>query len=193
MKKIIIPIVVLIAIIFAVYFLVYKKSEGSHAKTAPVTVNTSDSLTGSTGIALQAYYNMKDAFIKSDTALVNSNANEFVTRLGAMQLADIKADSSVVGLAMQLKETIATETKNIIAASGIENKRKAFQVVSDGLFDFLRTIGYKGSKVYQQFCPMAFNNTGAAWLSNSTEIVNPYYGEKMLHCGDLRDSVNIQP
>jgi Cu(I)/Ag(I) efflux system membrane fusion protein len=59
------------------------------------------------------------------------------------------------------------------------------------MFDLLRTIRYNGSKVYQQYCPMAFNNAGAAWLSNSTEIVNPYFGEKMLHCGDLRDSVNI--
>jgi hypothetical protein len=30
---------------------------------------------------------------------------------------------------------------------------------------------------------MAFGNTGAHWLSNTKEIQNPYFGDKMLKCG----------
>ena len=34
------------------------------------------------------------------------------------------------------------------------------------------------------FCPMAFNNKGAYWVQKTGEIVNPYHGMMMLHCGD---------
>jgi hypothetical protein len=45
---------------------------------------------------------------------------------------------------------------------------------------------------------MAFNDNEAAyWLSNSREVVNPYLGKKhpkyssgMLHCGEVKDSLN---
>ena len=35
---------------------------------------------------------------------------------------------------------------------------------------------------------MAFNNTGAYWLSNSKEIYNPYFGDMMLNCGRVADT-----
>ena len=34
------------------------------------------------------------------------------------------------------------------------------------------------------FCPMAFNNKGAYWVQKTGEIINPYHGMMMLHCGD---------
>lgn len=191
MKKVIIPIVILIALVFTAYLLLFKKKEQSHEKLSPISVNSSDSLNGSIDGALQAYFTMKDAFVKSDTALVNSNASAFVIKLDLMKFADIKTDSTIIQLASQIKETISSQAKTIVSTTGIDAKRKIFQTVSDGMFDLLRTVRYNGSTVYQDYCPMAFNNAGAAWLSNSREIVNPYFGEKMLHCGELRDSVSI--
>jgi Cu(I)/Ag(I) efflux system membrane fusion protein len=194
MKKVIIPVVLLIAVVLGIYIVVYKnkESKNKHDNPAPISVNSGDSLTGSTGLALKAYFDMKDAFVKSDTGLVNRNAGIFVTSLGALKADDIKADKAIVDLTTQLKDNLIAETNTLISAKDIESKRKHFQVVSDGMFDLLRTIGYRGSKVYQQYCPMAFNNSGAAWLSNTTEIFNPYFGDKMLHCGDVRDSVSVK-
>ena len=34
------------------------------------------------------------------------------------------------------------------------------------------------------FCPMAFNNDGAHWIQKQGDIINPYHGKMMLHCGD---------
>ena len=47
---------------------------------------------------------------------------------------------------------------------------------------------------------MAFGDDQAAnWISNSTEIVNPYLGKRhpkykagMLHCGELKDSITAK-
>jgi Cu(I)/Ag(I) efflux system membrane fusion protein len=191
MRKVIVPIVLLVAVVFGVYLLLFKKKEESRVKSQPISVNTSDSLTVSVRGALLEYYILKDAFTKSDTIGVNTSARSLVTKLQAVTPQHLKGDPAIVELAWQLNQNIQNEAGNIVTAPGIESKRKVFQVISDVLFDFLRTINYSGSKVYQQYCPMAFNNSGAAWLSSSSEIINPYFGDKMLHCGDIRDSVVV--
>lgn len=40
--------------------------------------------------------------------------------------------------------------------------------------------------VYIQYCPMAFHNQGAHWLSLDSVIRNPYFGDKMLTCGEIQ-------
>lgn len=37
---------------------------------------------------------------------------------------------------------------------------------------------------------MADSNKGADWLSQDLEIRNPYYGESMLNCGEIRKTIN---
>jgi hypothetical protein len=35
---------------------------------------------------------------------------------------------------------------------------------------------------------MAFENEGASWLQRSKEIRNPYFGARMLRCGEIRET-----
>ena len=64
----------------------------------------------------------------------------------------------------------------------IEGQREAFQAVTDEMTK-LAEGNIASGKLFYQFCPMAFNNKGAHWLSNEEEIRNPYFGDKMLKCG----------
>jgi Cu(I)/Ag(I) efflux system membrane fusion protein len=36
---------------------------------------------------------------------------------------------------------------------------------------------------------MANNNKGAVWLSTEKEIRNPYYGDKMMRCGEILEEL----
>jgi Cu(I)/Ag(I) efflux system membrane fusion protein len=36
---------------------------------------------------------------------------------------------------------------------------------------------------------MAFKDKGGFWLSNSEEVLNPYFGSKMLHCGEIQEKI----
>jgi Cu(I)/Ag(I) efflux system membrane fusion protein len=36
---------------------------------------------------------------------------------------------------------------------------------------------------------MASNDQGADWISREAEILNPYFGEKMLKCGTVKDTI----
>jgi hypothetical protein len=46
-----------------------------------------------------------------------------------------------------------------------------------------------GTTAYYEFCPMAFNNSGAYWLSDNAVIRNPYFGDKMLTCGSVEEEL----
>lgn len=43
-------------------------------------------------------------------------------------------------------------------------------------------------EVFMQYCPMAFNNKGAYWFASDKEIMNPYFGDEMLHCGGIKET-----
>lgn len=63
-----------------------------------------------------------------------------------------------------------------------------------GFFDLTRVLetpfkeGISGGEMYMQYCPMAFNNKGAYWFASDKEIMNPYFGEEMLHCGGVKET-----
>lgn len=47
--------------------------------------------------------------------------------------------------------------------------------------------------LYQVFCPMAFNRRGALWLQEGKDIRNPYLGQAMPKCGEVRQELPAVP
>lgn len=71
-----------------------------------------------------------------------------------------------------------------VAAQDIDTARASFEKVSMGLIKYLkvRPADREGLEVIH--CTMAFNNKGAYWVQKTGDVVNPYHGKMMLHCGD---------
>ncbi|MCW3110264.1 MAG: hypothetical protein JWQ09_4770, partial [Segetibacter sp.] len=103
-----------------------------------------------------------------------------------------KADSSIVEMAKGYVQTVSSEAKALAQEKDIEAKRKSFQMISDAMYDLVRTIRFDKEVVYHQFCPMAFNDAGAYWLSATSDVKNPYFGKKMLTCGEVKDSIDFR-
>ncbi len=143
---------------------------------------------------VQKYIQLKDAFVEADTSLINASAQRFLTEIDQVFP---ETDTGVSSSVRMISGNIEAETKGLLGEADLTEKRKEFSIVSDNLLDLLKSVHYKGEKLYQQTCPMAFNDTEkGSWLSASSEIVNPYLGKKhpkyasgMLHCGELTDSV----
>ena len=63
-----------------------------------------------------------------------------------------------------------------------------------GFYDLTRELEKPFEKeitsgqIYMQYCPMAFNNKGAYWFASDKEIMNPYFGDEMLHCGGVKET-----
>lgn len=70
----------------------------------------------------------------------------------------------------------------------IEQQRELFYQLSQQLAKTISVFPVQ-QPVYQAFCPMAFNDAGAIWLQKSEEILNPYFGDMMLKCGEIQEAI----
>jgi hypothetical protein len=72
--------------------------------------------------------------------------------------------------------------------NNIKHQREHFETLSKDVYDLVKTFG-AGETMYKDFCPMYNNNKGAAWLSETKEIKNPYLGKKMTTCGEVKETI----
>ena len=86
---------------------------------------------------------------------------------------------------MSQLRALRTHGRKIAEHEDIEAQRKQFGFLSTALINSLQAFGYKDT-LYVQHCPMAFDNTGANWLSSEEQVLNPYFGDKMLRCGTVQ-------
>jgi len=112
-------------------------------------------------------------YIQLKTALVNTNAEKATQE--ASNLMTAFANVGVDKVALQAAQ-------NIVESDDIKAQRTAFVAVTTEVEKMVENALSSG-KIYKQYCPMAFNNKGAYWLSESKDIMNPFFGDKMLKCG----------
>ena len=86
-------------------------------------------------------------------------------------------------------DNTASLAKKIAVSSNIEEQRKNFIPLSSDLIALLKHTDIEQGTMYVQYCPMANSGEGAYWISGNQEIKNPYYGEKMLNCGEVKESI----
>lgn len=84
---------------------------------------------------------------------------------------------------------LASLAAKITAATNIETQRTLFADLSNEMLAKVKAVGLQSGEVYVEYCPMALNDKGASWLSNHKEIRNPYYGESMLECGEVKETL----
>jgi Protein of unknown function (DUF3347) len=200
MKRIFIALVILgIGGFLAWKFIFSSKPKDSGPKQQPLAISKNSSVFNeSMGKLLTAYYSLHSALVDADTTKANAAAASIIAFADSLKLSELKADSSILMTAKDINASVGAEAKGFLSETDITGKRKSFYTLSENLYNLLRTIKYDQAMVYHMQCPMAFNDTEEAfWLSNSPEVVNPYlgknhptYGAKMLHCGEVTDSLN---
>ncbi|MEJ8800507.1 efflux RND transporter periplasmic adaptor subunit [Pontibacter sp. H249] len=136
--------------------------------------------------ALESYYTMKDALVASDAAAASKAAASFTMVLNKVDMSQL--DGSTHAKWMQLLPTMESSAAAIQKEKAVEKQRKSFETISIHLIDAIETFGITEDAVYKQWCPMANNDQGAFWLSDQKEIRNPYFGQTMLTCGEVKQT-----
>lgn len=195
MKRALIALLILAAVGFTAYKLFGNKEERktNDPELKPLTVHeNSDAFNQSFGVLINTYYRLKDAFVQGDTVRADQASASLAVMADSLKVDEIKGDSTgtIRELAKNYAGTIKGSALGLQGEQDITAKRREFQMISGTLWDLTRAVRYDGQKIYKLFCPMAFDNTGAEWLSNSDEVNNPYMGAKMPHCGEVRDSLD---
>jgi len=90
---------------------------------------------------------------------------------------------------LRLSKQITAHTKHAQHWQSIVDIRKAFEGISTAMLNMEKQFGHSGPDTfYKIFCPMAFDNKGAFWLAKDKQINNPFFGAKMLRCGEVKDT-----
>jgi hypothetical protein len=124
-------------------------------------------------LAYKNYLQLKDALVASKADAAKEAAGKL-----KISLASIKENKNVL-----------TEATKVANATNLEDIRKLFATLSNEMTIFVKGGQLSKGALYLEYCPMANNNTGAYWLSNEKEIKNPYFGDKMLKCGSVKETI----
>jgi hypothetical protein len=203
MKRIF-AVALVIVVALAVWFLFFKPDNKTIVSPQPTTTAAkkhSPEFDQQITSLINSYVAMKNAFVDADTSEIKAKTSGFIASADSLNLNELQEkDSSIYMTVQQNVSDIKANADPILKENDITEMRHDFSMVSENLYPFLKTIGYEGDKLYWQNCPMAFGDDKPAnWLSNTSEIINPYLGKKdpkyksgMLHCGENMDSIYLK-
>ncbi len=135
----------------------------------------------------EASQSLNQAFVASDVAAVQAAAKDVSAALAAVNMHLLDDDPHMVW--MEHLGVMEPALNTMRSSSELSAQRKVLAPFSEALHQSVKTFGISGTKAYLQYCPMALDNTGAAWLSAEKEILNPYFGDRMLRCGSTREVI----
>jgi Cu(I)/Ag(I) efflux system membrane fusion protein len=130
------------------------------------------------------YILLKDALVNDDAKgaqQAGKQIDQSLEKVDMKLLSDEKAHNHWMTIQKELK----TSANAIENNSDIATQRGHFKHLSAHMISSVQLFGVN-ENVYIQFCPMADNNKGAYWISLEKEVQNPYYGEAMKTCGEVK-------
>ncbi|NJL74292.1 MAG: DUF3347 domain-containing protein [Saprospiraceae bacterium] len=130
---------------------------------------------------LIAYYEIKDALVLTDAKATQTKATNYLASLEKVEQSKLTAIQHTFW--KEQKANLLKVATQIQQSSDVEVQRQHFETLSDGMWTVMKTFAANKGVIYKQYCPMAFNDKGASWLSDRSDIRNPYFGNVMLKCG----------
>ncbi len=118
---------------------------------------------------VENYLALKDALVATDGAKAQKAAIDF--------------------LKVNNNDALTADLKAIAGSTDVATQRIAFEGLSANMYSIVKAGGSE-TVLYKQYCPMAFNNKGAYWLAAEEQVNNPYFGDRMLHCGSVQETIN---
>lgn len=154
------------------------------------TIAVPDKFTVQLSDFVTQYFELKNSLVKRDFQRTQSNSKKLESVLNKidMKLLDEEAHSVWMEQYSKLKKDIG----QLQTAKDIEKQRELFSVLSNQIIETVETFGLKIGTLYIAYCPMAFGDKGAYWLSEIEEINNPYFGDIMLRCGEVKKEIKMK-
>ena len=135
----------------------------------------------------ESYLKMKNAFVLTNAKKVKKAGKKLIPFLDAIDMNLLDGEAHMVW--MDQLNAMKGAMDKIMDTKDIEMQRLAFSDFNTGIYNAVKSFGVENEKVYYQFCPMAFNDQGAYWLSSEEQIANPYFGDVMMTCGEVKEII----
>ncbi len=151
------------------------------------TVEIPEMFTNQLTAFINQYLELKNVLVKSDFNLAKSTIPKFESAFNTI------GNSHLSGKAIAFWEPKRNEIERLITrlknAGNIEDQRMIFSDITDIIVLTVETFRVNMKTIYVAYCPMALNDTGGFWLSEFEEIRNPYFGDMMLECGEVKKTI----
>ncbi len=146
--------------------------------------SVSPAFTNSFNQVVNSYLAMKDGFVQDKEDEIDRQAAQMAALLNRMP------DNLLSGEALtywkEKKTFLLAHLELYKQSEKDKDKRRNFVFLSTVIVKSVKAFGYGNQKLYVDYCPMANDNKGAYWLSQTKEIRNPYMGKKMPNCGEVK-------
>jgi hypothetical protein len=132
------------------------------------------------------YFVIKDALVKGNSTTAGEAAKQLLSAVKSVNmpaLNDKEHDSY-----MKVAESMEQQTQKITENKNIDKQRMAFSQLSESIYTLMKSVK-PGYEVYVDHCPMYNDGKGANWISKEKPIKNPYYGSKMMTCGNVVETL----
>ena len=205
MKKVLAVLGILVVVLAAFLWFTFKGGKKREKGPRPVALSVSKhspAFNQSVQEVLDAYYSLSEALVNWDSDAVAAESQKLKTSLDSLKIEELKVDTTgIYETALDPLANARNEAATISTAQDIDEKRTAFNNLSENLRLLFIVVKYDQGKLYWQECPMAFgDNQPGYWISKTDEVRNPYLGTKhpkykdrMLNCGEPKDTINFMP
>ncbi len=160
-------------------------SEVTQEETAtPIVVKDSKALNPESNQVVVDYMTLKDALVETDEKAAADAGKQLENTLKGFNVNSYSSEQQ-----KELNEITASSMEHAeqIGKSDIEQQREHFEMLTKDMIAMVAITGTDNT-LYQQFCPMY--GDGGAWLSMEKNIRNPYFGSKMMKCGEVQKEIN---
>ena len=136
---------------------------------------------------LNEYISLKDAFVKEESNNIISQSEKIGALLIKVDMKLLENKEAQI-FWRSLEKQLRVGVSSILKTTAIKGQRNHFKQISTSLIEALQVFGVN-EKVFIAFCPMADGDKGAYWLSREEKVINPYFGNKMLTCGEVKQVI----
>lgn len=155
-------------------------------RSSSVSSFKTDMLDAKLNGVFENYFLLKDELVKTDGVTAAAKAKLLVTSLSEVKMGELSKEVHKVW--MKVMKNVMADAKGIAATQDVKAQRVLFVSLSKKMYDLVKVAKFQ-TPVYYQFCPMANDGKGANWLSKENAVKNPYYGTKMLKCGEVVETI----
>lgn len=139
---------------------------------------------------LQSYFRLKNVLVEDDVEAAPEKSKDLWTQINQISVENIEDEAQ-----RKEVEQEVLNLRNLISLlqedTSLADIRTTFEDLSYGTYSLIKSAGLKDATVYRTYCPMAFDDKGAYWLSESSSVTNPYFGHQMINCGEVKETMEF--
>ncbi len=134
-----------------------------------------------------AYISLENALIRGDLNETNKAAALMAERVATVPIGNI--DDKALEAWKNHSTLYEQKLKELQHVDNLADKRSYFAHISEIMYCTIKSFGLKENKLYAVYCPMAFDGKGAYWISDTKKFKNPYFGDAMPKCGEVKEEL----